>query len=387
MSMRTLFFGPRGTARTRALRAIAGGSAAVLLVGSVTAVFDAPRAGAQSAPEDPALLRELVDRLSGVGLGVKAKIVVGSLPATTPPLAIPAGWRVIGGVMRAYPTGPGATAPSVDSSTAFVDAPSGSASDAISALTKGLLAGGWTSQTNGIPSQNGFVVANSPQPAYAQFCAKDANLSVNAMKDGGSPAIRVSLNASSNPPGYPSPCGGNGGPPVTEVPQIPVVYSQLPRLVLPETAVLVSMGGGGGSPFSSSSSLIVDKADAAPALEAFFAPQMTQAGWEKSGGASNDSVSVSTWRKKSDDMPLQATLVIVNAIGSATRRDLTITVSQEATEGNGFPGAPPYPVTIAPPVLTIPPPPNVAPAKAPSVAKAKQPKKAATKATSATKKK
>jgi hypothetical protein len=75
----------------------------------------------------------------------------------------------------------------------------------------------------------------------------------------------------------------------------------------------------------------------------------------KSGGAVNDSLSVSTWRRNSGDTPLQATLVIVNALGSDTRRDLTITVSQEAIAGTGFPGAPPSPGTIPPPPLVSPP--------------------------------
>ncbi len=373
MSMPTLFHGPQGT--TRALRALASGSAAILFAVSATVLMGDSRAAAQSAtPEDPVLLRELVDRLSGDGFGIKAKVVLGSLPTTTPPVGIPAGWRVIGGVARAVPTGPTAASPTVDNSTSFVDAPSGTASEAVGELTKVLIAGGWTAQNNGFPNQNGFVVANSPQPAYAQFCAKTAYLSVNAVKDVGSAAIRVSLNANSTQPGFPSQCGGNGGPSVTVVPQIPVVYRELPRLVLPETAVLVNSGGGGGGPFASSSSLVVDKAEVPSALEAFFAPQMIQAGWQKSGGALADSVAVSTWRKTSGETPLQATLLIVNAIGSDTRRDLTITVSQEATVGNGFPSAPPFPVMVAAPttIAFAPPPPARAATKNTKSTKNKQ---------------
>jgi hypothetical protein len=359
MSMHTLFHDPQRSMnspkKARVFRALATGSVVVLITASVAVLSDGSRAAAQSAtPDDPVLLRELVDRLSGNGFGGKAKITVGSLPTTTPPLVIPGGWRTIGAVMRAIPTGLAGGAPTVDSSVSFVDAPSGTASEAIGELTKALVAGGWTSQTNGMPSQNGFVVANSPQPAYAQFCAKDSNLSVNAVKDSGSAAIRVSMNVNSNPPGFPSQCGGNGGPVTTMVPQIPAVYRELPRLVLPEAAVLVSSGGGGGSPYSSSSNLVVDKAEAPSSLEAFFGPQMIQAGWQKSGAASADSLSVSTWRKTSGDTPLQATLLIVNALGSDTRRDLTITVSQEATVGSGFPGAPPpYPVIVSPPTISI----------------------------------
>jgi hypothetical protein len=358
MSMHTLFHGPQRSMnspkKARVFRALATGSVVILFATSAAVLSDGSRAAAQTAAaEDPVLLRELVDRLSGNGFGGKAKIMVGSLPTTTPPLVIPGGWRIIGAVVRAVPTGPTPTAPTVDSSVSFVDAPSGTASEAIGELTKVLVSGGWTSQTNGVPGQNGFVVANSPQPAYAQFCAKDSNLSVNAVKDSGSAAIRVSMNVNSNPPGFPSQCGGNGGPVTTVVPQILAVYRELPRLVLPETAVLVSSGGGGGSPYSSSSSLVVDKADAPSSLEAFFGPQMIQAGWQKSGAASADSLSVSTWRKTSGDTPLQATLLIVNALGSDTRRDLTITVSQEATAGSGFPGPPPYPVIVSPPTISI----------------------------------
>jgi hypothetical protein len=261
---------------------LASGSAVILFAVSATVLMEDSRAAAQSAtPDDPVLLRELVDRLSGGGFGTKAKVVLGTLPVTTPPLVIPAGWRTIGGVVRAVPTGPTPASPTVDSSTSFVDAPSGTASEAMGELTKALIAGGWTSQSNGMPSQNGFVVPNSPQPAYAQFCAKDSNLSVNAVKDPGSPAIRVSMNANSNPPGFPSQCGGNGGPVTTVVPQIPGVYRELPRLLLPETAVLVSSGGGGGSPFSSSSSLVVDKAEVPSALEAFFCPADDSSGLAK----------------------------------------------------------------------------------------------------------
>jgi hypothetical protein len=363
---------PRRVIRISAL-ACTLASVGALVVGP----FDAPRASAQAAPpDDPVLLRELVDRLSGDGFGVKAKIMVGSLPVVTPALSIPAGWRVIGGVVRAIPSGSGSGS-IIDTSIGFVDAPSGTTSEAIGALTKSLAASGWTALPTGFPGQNGFVVANSPQPSYAQFCVKTANVSISAIKDATSGVVKVSLNTSAIPAGYPSQCGG--GPPVTEIPQIPVVYSQLPRLVLPDSVVLVSAGGGGGSPFTNSSSLTIDKADSAAALEAVFAPQLVAAGWQRSGGAANDSASLSTWRKKSGDTPLQATLVIVNAIGSEQRRDLTITVSQEAVAGNGF-GGPTYPPPpVVYPVAVNGPPTTAARTKASASAAGKKTPKAPTK--------
>ena len=78
---------------------------------------------------------------------------------------------------------------------------------------------------------------------------------------------------------------------------------------------------------------------------------MLEAGWQKSGGANTETASVSTWRKTFNSTPLQATLVIVNAIGGDQRRDLTVTVSQEATAGGNFPTVP-YPLLVGPPVMT-----------------------------------
>jgi hypothetical protein len=311
---------------------------------------------AQSAPaEDPVLLRELVGRIAGDGSGAKATLLVGTLQTVTPALAIPSGWRVVGAVVRETPNGPPGSGPTrLEFGSNYVDAPTGSATEAISALTKSLTAGGWTVQNNFGTNQGGFVVANSPQQVYAQFCAPSTFLSVNAFKDGTGP-VKVSMMANSTPAGLGGPCGSPGSPNTIPAPQIPSVYSQLPRLLLPEKAVLVNSGGGGGSQFSASSGLTIDKADSPTVLEAVFAPQMLEAGWQKSGGASSETASVSTWRKTFSSTPLQATLVIVNAIGGDQRRDLTVTVSQEAAAGGNFPGVP-FPALVGPPVMTVVPP-------------------------------
>ena len=341
--------------RRRRARFRAGAAVSALLFAGIvgTGLLRPMLGAAQTTPgDDPVLLRELVGRIAGDGSGTKATLLVGSLHKISPELAIPSGWRVIGAVVRDI-AGPGT--PRLEYSSSYVDAPLGSTLDTISALTKSLTAGGWTIQNNfGYPSQSGFVVSNSPQPAYAQFCAPSLFLSVSAVKEANGP-VKVSLMSNSIPPGQPSPCGPSGGTPVTSVPQIPVVYSQLPRLVLPEKAVLVTSGGGGGSQFSSSSGLTIDKADSPAVLESIFAPQMLEAGWQKAGGSSSETASVSTWRKTFNSTPLQATLVIVNAIGGDQRRDLTINVSQEATANGGFYG-PPFPVPVAPPAMTVVPP-------------------------------
>ncbi len=310
---------------------------------------------AQTPPaDDPVLLRELAGRIAGDGSGTKTKLLVGTLQTVTPALAIPSGWRVIGAVIREVLNGPTGTSSRVEFSSSFVDAPLNSTADAISALTKSLTAAGWTVQANFAPNQGGFVVANSPQPTYAQFCAASVYLSVNAMKETTGP-IKISLMVNSTPAGFPGPCSTSNGPIGTVVPQIPVVYSQLPRLVLPEKAVLVSSGGGGGSQFSASSGLTIDKADTPTVLESLFAPQMVEAGWQKSGGAVTDSASVSTWSKTFNSTPLQATIVIVNSLGGDQRRNLTVTVSQEATAGGDFYGVP-SPALVGPPVMTVVPP-------------------------------
>jgi hypothetical protein len=75
-------------------------------------------------------------------------------------------------------------------------------------------------------------------------------------------------------------------------------------------------------------------------LESVFAPQMVEAGWQKVGGVTSETASVSTWRKTIGSTRLQATLLLVNAIGGDQRRDLTITVSQEAKPESTSAGEP-----------------------------------------------
>jgi hypothetical protein len=344
----------------------AGALISTLILGGVMgsgSLRPAPVAAQTATAEDPVLLRELVLRIAGDGSGGKSKLLVGALQTVTPAFSIPSGWRVIGAVVRESPTGV-TGGPATEFSSNYVDAPTGTASEAISALTKTLTAGGWISQQNFAPNQGGFVVANSPQPAYAQFCSSTYYLSVNAYKDASGP-VRVSLMANSTNAGFPVSCGTSAAsPPATiAAPSIPPVYSQLPRLVLPDKAVLVNSGGGGGSQYSTSAGLTIDKADTPTVLESIFAPQMIEAGWQKVGGVASETASVSTWRKTFSGTPLQATLLIVNAIGGDQRRDLTITVSQEAKAGEYF--GPPFPLaapvmTVVPPVGGIAPPTTVA---------------------------
>jgi hypothetical protein len=338
------------TGRRRAIRLSALGCTLALVVG-VGSLNAQPVSAQTPAADDPVLLRELVERIAGDGYGVKAKLLLGTLPVVTPTLAVPSGWRVVGSVVREIPSGLSGASASVENSSGFADAPVGSTAEAVSVLTKTLIATGWIEQNFGTPPQSGFVVANSPQPTYAQFCGKNVNLSVNAVKETTGP-VKVSFSVNTTPAGFPTQCAPAGSPTATLVPQIPAFYKELPRLVLPEKAVLVTFGGGGGSQFSSASGLTIDKADPPSVLESIFAPQMVDAGWQKTGGANTDSASVSTWRKKSGDTPLQATLLIVNAIGGDQRRDLTITVSQEAS-ANGFPGGVPFPVSAPFPAAAI----------------------------------
>jgi hypothetical protein len=382
---------PLRSRRRKIVRAGALSCTLALLATLGSGSLSAQRVSAQTpAADDPVLLRELVERIAGDGYGIKAKLLLGTLPSVTPALAVPPGWRVIGAVVREISSGLSGSSSSIENSSGFVDAPLGSTTEAIGVLTKALTAGGWIVQNNGFPAQSGFVVANSPQPAYAQFCAKNVNLSVNALKEATGP-VRVSLNVNTTPSGFPNQCGPSGSPTATVVPEIPAIFRELPRLVLPEKAVLVNARGGGGSQFSSSSGLTIDKADSPSVLELIFAPQMVDAGWQKAGGASTETASVTTWRKKSGETPLQATLLIVNAIGGDQRRDLTITVSQEAM-ANGYPGGIPiapltFPVALAPQTtIAIAAGPPVASAKSTSKPKASVKKASPVKSVKAVKK-
>ena len=308
-----------------------------------------------SQNDDPVLLRELAERLAGQGFGIKASLLVGSVPARTPALAVPSGWRVIGSAVREIPASQTGSTATLESSTTFLDAPSGTAPEAVDAFTKALVAGGWGVQNNALPGQTGFVSANAVVPLGAQFCAKNVNLSVNVIKETNGP-VKVALTTNGIPPGFLGQCGGPGSPTVTAIPQIPRVFLVIPRLVLPEKAIVVNSAGGGGSQFTSSSNLTIELADSPSALESIFGPQMIAAGWSKFGGATTESVSVSTWRKKVSDTPFQATLLIANTLGGDQRRDLTISVSQEPTAGGPLYGAPLPVGLIGPPgvVTSIP---------------------------------
>jgi hypothetical protein len=330
-----------------------------LLAVAVAALFGTASLGAiaqaqSTTNENPALLRELALRIAGDGSGQNVTLSPGNLPVSNPAIVVPQGWRVIGTVTRESPVGiPGSIA--VTYSQGFIDAPTGSAAEAVRALTNTLTPAGWAAQPNQSPEQTGFVIPGRPTQAGAQYCSASSFLYVFATKISTRPT-QVNLSLNPFPPGTTSPCSsGPGNFPVTSIPQIPVIYSELPTLSLPEGSKYISQTSG-GSQFSSSSGLTIEKADSPATLETFFANQMVPLGWQSISRSSSDGTAISTWSKTVGGTPIQAMIVVSTAIGM-NRRDLLLTVSQEASlDLYGGYGGPTYPVAVpmvAPPIPII----------------------------------
>ncbi len=319
-----------------------------------------PTSTIQPANDELALLTELAARLAGQGFGANVKVLPGKVASFDPPISLPSGWRVIGSVDREQPQGsPGFVGRGAN---IFLDAPVGSVSETISVLTKTLTASGWKAIPYGAPGEpGGFVVPSAPQNGSISLCSSSAQLYANAIKEVGGP-VKFSINVNTVPAGLPNQCDPNGPGvlPPTIVPG-PIVYLQIPRLVLPDTTKIVFAGYGGGSPFASGTGATIDEAPEAGALLTFFEPQMKAAGWQQSSVASGSALSVSLWTKTVDKTPLQAVLSITNGIGGSQRRDLSLTVSQEAKgdllNGGGiaYPAAVATTIPFFAPVETAPP--------------------------------
>jgi hypothetical protein len=314
--------GPTSTrSRSHLIRAIAVAVAA----SCATAVI----AQAQTTTnDDPTLLRELALRIAGDGSGQNVILSPGALPVSNPAIVVPPAWRVIGTVTRKTTVGIPNEFPATYSQ-AFIDAPTGSADEAVRTLTNTLTSAGWSAQPNPSPNQSGFVVPGRPTQAGAQYCGSSSFLYVFATKFSTGPT-QLNLSVSPFPPGTPSPCSSGPGPsPITSIPQIPIVYRELPTLLLPDGAKFIAQTNG-GSQFSSSSGLTVEKSDLPSAIEAFFATQMATLGWQRASSSSSDATAISTWTKTVETTPIQAMIIVTTAIGT-NRRDLLLTVSQEAS--------------------------------------------------------
>ena len=303
----------------------------------------AGHAGAQTAED--AGLRELAVRALNVDPSGTAELLPGKLAETQPALMFPAGWRLIGSVIRK--NGPASAA------TVYLDAP-GSPSPLLDVLATTMVAAGWRRYELPTYNSGGFQGSNSTQYAMLLFCGSGQTFSnVTAVRASTGPSA-IALTVSTYPGS--SPCGQSGGPVTNIATGPPGVFSQLPRLVLPSTWTVVTSNGGSGSQFSTGSTIVADgtpmPADAAKTLE----PQMTAAGWKRIGDASDENVASSLWRKTADAVDYQAVLTIDRAIGGDRRSNFAITVSTKA-DASGF-GQPP----LISPVLIPPPPfPTVAP--------------------------
>ena len=290
-----------------------------------------PAAVAQG--DDPAALRDLVQRLVGDGQGAKVTLLPGKVADNDPAITTPVGWRAVGSVVRTAPPGIRAF---VGSTLVFWDT-SAAPGDALTALTAALAGSGWTNQVSGpttIPG--GFVPAGNVAPSSTSLCGtKGAYATVSAIANPGE-ATHVAFSAQIYPPEFGGgPCSSTSGqsPPPTTPPQIPAPYAQLPRLQLPAGAEVVGYGGGSGGQFSASNAVTIQKAPSLSDLDQIFSGQMQAVSWKRIAGAADPALNVSVWRKTVNGTDLQALLSLVKAIGGDDRVDLSIVVSTPASAG------------------------------------------------------
>ena len=312
----------RWTLRTPTMAAVI-----VVVIGGVVA---AARVNAQGT-DDPVAFRELVARGLG-GDGSSVELLVGRLPDVKPGVSVPPGWRLIGTILRPFPTGSpaGATTAALQgSASVYLDAPM-QPTDALAKLATELSSTGWRRlEVQGF-NPGGFQPGGVARTANLFLCATDQGfLTASAQQPAGTSASRVTLTILTGP-GFGSPCAT----PVTVTfalgPGGPGVFGQLPLLVLrPEWKVVVS-GGGSGSSFSAGSVATVDGCPPPGETLTILEPQLGAAGWKRIGGATDSAIASSVWRKTVDSTEYQAVLNVQQAIGPERRCDLSITVSTKA---------------------------------------------------------
>ena len=253
--------------------------------------------------EDPALLRELAERLLGAGTPsppppsptggtLRAQLFPGALPPALPlDLPLPPGSRLVGSaVAPSLAGGPDVTR--AETIEVVLDAPG--APNEIVAFYEGALAErGWTAASGQGPEPGGFQPERpggfqpSAIPATVFFCPGAAGgwlALVVTPAPGGLSDVRVHLET-----GFPGPCGGPGGPM-----RLPPGAELLPPLGAPPGVSVLPGGMGGGSGLWTSVAVALTGRSAAE-LEAHYARQLAATGWTRLDGGVAGPLAWSTW--------------------------------------------------------------------------------------------
>ncbi len=265
---------------------------AVLLVAASTVIAGdmsgSPLLRAQPG-EDPALLRELAERLLSPPPpperdAPRARLFPGALPPGLEfDLPVPPGGRLIGSVQR---DAPGPT--NVVGVEVVLDA-RGTPAEVAAFYQRALSERGWFAPPSGGPPSGGFQPTAGP--LYRTFCAGSTgpflNLSVYPVR-GGPSDVRLSIAI-----GAPGPCGeAPPRPPAVS----PIPFELLPPLTAPEGVAVTSVTTVPTRPGTVSSDAIAETDLSPAALEAHFAAQLAAAGWTRVDGAAQGRMAWSAWQ-------------------------------------------------------------------------------------------
>lgn len=308
------------------LGAVLLATAGATLVGSLSG--SAPILHANES-EDPALLRELAERLLSPppdvrGEAPRARLFVGALPPELElDLPVPPGGRLIGSVHRVFRQDAGPKAGSVE---VVVDAPGPPA--AVAAFYQSAFAErGWFAPPSGGPPAGGFQPTAGP--LYRLYCASSSGpflqLSAFPMR-GGSTDVRLSVSI-----GAPGPCGETPPPPTKGT---PIPFTLLPPLTAPEGVELSAVSTGPSRPGTLSSDAIAETELSPAALEAHFAAQLAAAGWTRLDGGAQGRLAWSAWQVPGEG-EWEGFLYVLDGPGTG-RRSLHLHIATPRTDAVPF---------------------------------------------------
>lgn len=296
-----------------------------------------PPAARGQQPEDPALLRELAERLLSppvplpTGEVPRVRLLPGALPAELPfELPLPPGSRLIGSTVGPSFAGGPEPVPSGLGITAVLDAP-GTAADIFGFYRSALGGRGWFEPAfgpfDGRPP--GGFLPSFPITSSSAFCSSPRGpwlfVAVRSQASGPSD-VRIHVET-----GTPGPCGGPPGPGRPPSPE-PPGFELLPPLTAPPGVQVAPRGSGGGDDFVESRAIAVTDMRAAD-LEAHYAQQLAAAGWTRLAGSVEGPVAWSVWAVPGEGN-WHGFLFVLEVPGES-RRSLHLEVASAARAGAG----------------------------------------------------
>ena len=307
---------------------------AVIAAVAALAVSTGPHAAQAQPSEDPALLRELAERLLGSpGPGPRGaelpppRLLVGALPANLPfDVPLPPGSRLVGSVVRpSFGPGPVPT-PSGESVEVVLDAP-GAAREVLAFYDRAFVERGLSmAPQSGRGQPPGGFLPTAGILNSALYCQSEQGpfVSLNVFpKANGPNDVRIHIET-----GSPGPCSGPPLPPRGRLPGPP--DDPLPPLEAP-SGVQLQMTGGSFAPFLRTSEAFAETEASVAELEAHYAAQLAAAGWRRLDGRAEGSLAWSLWQLPGDE-ERQGFLYVLAGPGP-NRRTLHVQVASAVMTG------------------------------------------------------